>query len=188
MSSPSESNHICPGCLIAGCVDVICWAPGKINRWLEQSAKPLAPLFLRLLLAYEFGEAGWEKLGGDNWFAEMGFPFPFNLLPAQFNWQLALWLEIIAPIALIVGFMTRFFSAALAVLTIVAITTAHWPAEWHTLTELWQGYSISDKGFGNYKLPLMYLFMLGSLTLSGSGLFSVDVWLQRRTLPVSAEQ
>ncbi|MBS4051648.1 MAG: DoxX family protein [Methylomonas sp.] len=179
-SSTPETRHFCPGCLIAGCVDAICLAPGKINRWLEQNAKPLAPLFLRLLLAYEFGEAGWEKLGGDNWFAEMSFPFPFNLLPAEFNWQLALWLEILAPIALILGFMTRFFSAALSVLTVVAIAAVHWPAEWHTLAELWQGYSISDKGFGNYKLPLIYLFMLSSLLFSGGGLLSIDSYLTIR--------
>lgn len=188
MSSPLETNPICPGCLISGCIDTLFQAPCKINRWLEQNAKPLAPLFLRLLLAYEFGEAGWEKLGGDNWFADMSFPFPFSLLPAEFNWQLALWLEILAPIALLLGFMTRFFSAALIVLTVVAIATVHWPAEWNTLAELWQGYSISDKGFGNYKLPLMYLFMLGSLMLSGSGLFSVDAWLQRREITRARER
>jgi len=36
-----------------------------------------------LLLAYEFGEAGLEKLNGDNWFADLTFPFPVNLLPAD---------------------------------------------------------------------------------------------------------
>jgi putative oxidoreductase len=82
--------------------------------------------------------------------------------------------------ALILGFMTRFFSAALMVLTIVAIAAVHWPAEWHTPGELWQGYTIIDKGHGNFKLPLVYLFMLGSLLLSGSGRIGVDAWLKRR--------
>lgn len=106
-----------------------------------------------------------------------------NLLSADVNWTLATGLEIIAPIALILGFMTRFFSAALIALTVVAIATVHWPAEWHTLAELWKGYAITDKGFGNFKLPLMYLLMLGSLVFSGGGRLSVDQRMKRRLAP-----
>ena len=90
-----------------------------------------------------------------------------------------------APIALILGLATRFFSFALIILTIVAIAAVHFPAQWHSLSELWQGYAITDKGYGNYKLPLMYLFMLTSLLLSGSGRLSVDALLARR---VSSKQ
>jgi len=32
---------------------------------------------------------------------------------------------------------------ALMVLTVVAIAAVHWPAQWHTLAELWQGYTIT---------------------------------------------
>jgi putative oxidoreductase len=110
----------------------------------------------------------------------LSFPFPFSLLSADLSWTLATSLEIIAPIALILGFMTRFFSVALMVLTMVAIAAVHWSTEWHTLAELWQGYAITDQGFGNYKLPLIYLFLLGSLLLSGSGRLGVDAWLKRR--------
>ena len=131
------------------------------------------------MLAYEFGEAGLEKLHGDNWFADLSFPFPFNLLPADFSWTLATGLEIIAPIALILGFMTRFFSAALMMLTVVAIAAVHWPAEWHTLAELWKGYAITDQGYGNYKLPLMYLLMLATLLFSGAGRLSIDARLRQ---------
>jgi putative oxidoreductase len=65
------------------------------------------------------------------------------------------------------------------VLTVVAIAAVHWPHEWHTLGELWQGYAITDKGFGNYKLPLLYLLMLASLLCSGAGWLSLDYWLSR---------
>jgi len=150
------------------------------HHWLQWHGAGYAPLMLRLLLAYEFLEAGLEKLNGDNWFAELMFPFPFNLLPPDINWGLSMGLEIIAPIALILGFATRFFCAALMVLTIIAIAAVHWPAEWHTLAELWKGYAISDQGYGNFKLPLMYLFMLTSIFLSGAGHLSLDAWLDGR--------
>ena len=76
--------------------------------------------------------------------------------------------------------MTRFFSAALMILTLVAIAAVHWPAEWHSLPELWQGYAITDEGRGNYKLPLMYLMMLATLLFNGAGRLSVDARLQRK--------
>lgn len=153
----------------------------KISRWFENNAAGFAPLLLRLLIAYEFLEAGLEKVSGENWFADLVFPFPFNLLSPDVSWELSMGLEIIAPIALILGFATRFFSFALIILTIVAIAAVHWPAEWHTLAQLWQGYTITDQGYGNYKLPLMYLFMLTSLLFSGSGRLSLDAWMTLKT-------
>jgi putative oxidoreductase len=150
----------------------------QTSRWFEHNAVGFAPLLLRLLVAYEFLEAGLEKVLGENWFADLIFPFPFNLLPPDVSWSLSM--GIIAPIALILGLATRFFSFALIILTIVAIAAVHFPAEWHTLAQLWQGYAITDQGYGNYKLPLMYLFMLTSLLLSGSGRLSVDAWLAYR--------
>jgi putative oxidoreductase len=140
-----------------------------------------APLSLRLLIAYEFLEAGLEKWSGNNWFAEVSFPFPFSLLSPELSWNLAMGLEIIAPLALILGLVTRFFSAALIILTAVAIAVVHLPSEWQGLAELWQGYALTDKGYGNYKLPLIYIFMLISLLCSGSGRLSVDAWLTGRT-------
>jgi len=151
-----------------------------LSLWLERYTAGYAPIFLRLILAYEFAEAGIEKLSGDNWFGDLVFPFPFNLLPADVSWNLSMGLELIAPVALILGLATRFFSLALMVLTVVAIAAVHWPAQWHTLTELWQGYTITDKGFGNYKLPLLYLLMLASLLFSGAGWLSIDYWLGRK--------
>jgi uncharacterized membrane protein YphA (DoxX/SURF4 family) len=54
------------------------------------SLAPIIPLFLlRLLLAWEFGESGLEKLHGTNWFADLAFPFPFNLLSPETNWALS---------------------------------------------------------------------------------------------------
>ncbi|MHC5348417.1 HvfX family Cu-binding RiPP maturation protein [Pseudomonas sp. A46] len=141
-----------------------------------------ADLPLRLFLAWEFLESGLEKWNGENWFAQIqpAFPFPFDLMPAGLNWQLSMWVELIAPLLLLLGLGTRLAALALAVLTVVAIAAVHWPAHWSSLAELALGYSISDKGFGNYKLPLIYLVALLPLMLKGAGRLSLDALLRSR--------
>lgn len=176
--TPNEIS--CPVCPLHLTVSAGFSTIKKAIHWLNADAAGYAPLLLRLLLAYEFFDAGLSKLSGDNWFAELSFPFPFNLLPADVNWLLALSLELIAPIALILGFAVRFFSAALITLTWVAIAAVHWPEHWHSLAGLWRGYAISDQGYGNFKLPLMYMMMLISLLFSGAGNLSLDNWFIRR--------
>ncbi|MDR0182035.1 DoxX family protein [Lysobacter arvi] len=141
----------------------------------------LSPLGLRVLLAWEFFEAGLEKLHGANWFADLGdkFPLPFSLLSANVNWNAAMWLELAGGIALLIGLGTRYVSAALFVLTVVATYAVHWPADWSGVSELLQGYAITNEGFGNYKLPLIYLVMLVPLMLNGGGRLSLDRLLAR---------
>ena len=151
---------------------------------LNQFSEWFPQLFLRLILAWEFGEAGFEKLHGSNWFADINFPFPFSLLPPDFSWGIATWFEIIGAFALAFGIATRFFSLSLIILTIVAIAAVHWPAEWSSISDLLTGYRITDKagdGFGNYKLPLLFLVMLLPLLFSGAGKLSVDYWLRKFT-------
>jgi putative oxidoreductase len=148
----------------------------------------LAPLGLRALLAWEFFEAGREKLQGQNWFADLGkFPLPFSLLGPNVNWTLATWVELAGAVALLLGLGTRYVAAALWVLTVVAIYAVHWPSDWSSLAELWQGYAISNDGHGNYKLPLIYLAMLLPLMLGNAGRFSLDHLIgKRRTSAVVA--
>ena len=141
-----------------------------LGDWLPQ-------LFLRFILAWEFGEAGFEKLHGSNWFADINFPFPFNLLPPDITWGMATYFEILGAIALAIGLATRFFSLTLIILTIVAIAAVHWPEDWTTLSELLTGYRITDKagdGFGNYKLPLLFIVMLIPILSNGAGKLSLD--------------
>lgn len=146
----------------------------RIGGWLPQLA-------LRAIVGWEFFEAGLAKLGGENWFAaiQADFPFPFNVLPVDLSWFVATWTELVGGIAIWLGLATRFWAAGLVILTIVAIAGVHWPAEWHTLSGLWQGYAITDKGFGNYKLPLILLVMLMPLLLSGAGKASLDHLIRR---------
>lgn len=158
------------------------------ERWLalrerlDGAGEWLAPLGLRLILAWEFWTAGTMKLHGQNWFAGIRdeFPFPFDVVPPALSWSLATWTELIGAVALLLGVGTRFFAFALLVLTAVATASVHWPAEWMSLQDLWMGYSIRDTGFGNFKLPLLFAVMLVPLLFNGAGRLSVDALLARR--------
>ena len=149
---------------------------------LEQVGAWLPHLALRLLLAWEYGEAGITKWRGENWFGHVQdkFLFPLNHLPAEISWALATWTEIIGALLLVVGLGTRFVSVAFIGLTIVAIGAVHWPDQWSTLGELLRGYAISDQGHGNYKLPVIFIVMLLPLLFWGAGKASVDHWIRTR--------
>lgn len=155
------------------------------TRWLalterlEGTGRWLAPLGLRALLAWEFWEAGMQKLRGENWFTGIQdkFPTPLDIVPADLSWALATWAELLGAVALLLGLGTRFFAFVLLVLTAVATVSVHWPADWGSLSELWRGYAISDDGYGNFKLPLLFTGMLLPLVFHGAGRFSLDALL-----------
>ncbi|MBE9548838.1 MAG: DoxX family protein [Proteobacteria bacterium] len=163
-----------------------------ITARLKATGDYIWPLALRLIMFWEFWEAGISKYRGDNWFADipwadwqMGFPFPFNLLPVDLNWMLATWGELVFSILILLGLFTRFAAFSLLVITVVATAAVHWPAEWNSLAELWNGYVISPKGAGNFKLPLLFVLLLMPLIFHGGGKISLDYLLlgtRRRAL------
>lgn len=163
-----------------------------ITARLKATGDYIWPLTLRLIMFWEFWEAGISKYRGDNWFADipwadwqMGFPFPFNLLPVDLNWMLATWGELVFSILILLGLFTRFAAFSLLVITVVATAAVHWPAEWNSLAELWNGYVISPKGAGNFKLPLLFVLLLMPLIFHGGGKISLDYLLlgtRRRAL------
>jgi len=148
----------------------------RVVKILEPAGDWVALLPIRLLMAYEFGKAGLAKFNGNNWFANVqdNFPFPFNVVPVEISWFLATWSEILGGLCLVLGLFTRFWAFSLIILTIVAISGVHWPDNWNSLAELWKGYSVSDKGFGNYRIPLLFLVMLIPLVFRGAGRLSLD--------------
>lgn len=136
-----------------------CNVIGQLNRLGEF----LPQLVLRLVLAYEFWEAGVEKFNGNNWFADIQgeFPFPFNIVPANISWFLATWTELLGAAALVAGLATRFTAFSLIILDLVAWYSVH----------AGNGYNVCSNGF---KLPLLYLIMFIPLLLSGPGKASLD--------------
>jgi putative oxidoreductase len=153
----------------------------RLTDRLEGLGQWLAPLGLRLVLFWEFWEAGREKFTGSNWFMDIQgkFPFPFNVVPADLSWSMATWAELLGALALLFGLGTRIAAFSLFVLTVVATAAVHWPDDWMMFSDLLQGYVITDQGHGNYKLPLLFLVMLLPLILRGAGKLSVDALLAR---------
>lgn len=141
----------------------------SVGQWIP-------PFFIRLILFWEFYEAGTQKLKGSNWFSDIqnNFPFPFNHIPADVSWFMAAWGEYIFAILLLLGLFTRFAAVSLLVITAVAAAAVHWPESYSSLSQLWEGYAISNKGAGNFKLPLLFVILLLPLIFSGAGKFSLD--------------
>ncbi len=137
-----------------------------INQTLATINDNGAMVTIRLILAYEFFTAGLMKLNGSNWYGGIQdqFPFPFNLLPADFNWYLSMGAELTLPILLVLGLGTRFAALGLIILDIVAWIAVHDG-----------GYTISDGGF---RLPLIFLAMLIPILITGSGRFGLDYYLK----------
>ncbi len=102
-----------------------------------RAADFLGPLALRLYLVPVFWIAGTNKLAGfDNvveWFgnAEWGLGLPFPLVMAS----LAVAAEIGGSIALLTGFMTRWFCIPLMVTMLVATFGVHWKNGWQAVAD-----------------------------------------------------
>lgn len=148
----------------------------NITARLRTSGDWVWPFVLRLIMFYEFWTAGMKKLNGNNWFerVEDKFPFPLNTLGADLNWLAATWGELVFSAMLLLGLFTRFAAFSLIVITFVAVAAVHWPAEWSSLSQLWEGYVISNKGAGNYRVPLLFAVILLPLVFYGGGKFSLD--------------
>ena len=158
-----------------------------INAWESLTARLrgigqlLPPLILRLIMGWEFWQSGVEKYTGENWFTDIKdrFPFPFNLIPTDISWAMATYFELGGAILLIVGLFTRFAAYSLLILTFVATAAAHWPDMIAMWSDLAKGYAITDMGFGNFKLPLLFVVMLLPILFQGPGKISLDFLLAR---------
>lgn len=160
----------------------------NLTARLRTAGDYLWPLALRLVMFWEFWDAGTRKLNGANWFGDIpwadwqkGFPWPFSLAPPEFNWLVSTWGELVFSSLVLLGLFTRFAALSLLVITVVATAAVHWPAEWNSLSELWKGYVITAREFGNYKLPLLFVVILLPLIFYGGGKISVDQLLLKLT-------
>ena len=154
----------------------------KLAERLDGAGAWIGLLPIRLLMSYEFLFAGYQKLGSSNWFGKFqdNFLFPFNVIPVEVSWVLATSTEIIGGYCILVGLFTRFWAFSLIIVSVVAISGVHWPEHWSSLAELWKGYAVTNKGFGNYRIPLLFIAMLVPLVFLGSGKLSLDHLIARR--------
>ncbi len=157
-------------------MDMLVKLKNQILGILNPAGDWVALLPIRLLMAHEFYKAGMWKFHGNNWFASAqdNFLFPFNYIPVEISWFMATWAEILGGLSLFIGLFTRFWAFSLIIVSIVAISGVHWPDDWNSLAELWKGYAITDKGFGNFRVPLLFIAMLFPLIFSGAGKLSLD--------------
>ena len=88
-------------------------------------------------------------------------------MPADLNWALATGAELLFPVLLVLGFLTRFSAIGLAILTAVAWSAVHAGA----------GYNVCQNG---YKMALIYLVMLLPLITQGAGKWSIDAFLRSK--------
>ena len=148
----------------------------SLTQRLRGAGEVIPRLVMRIVMGWEFWESGLEKLRGENWFADIqsSFPVPFDSIPANFSWQVATWFELIGGVALWLGLGTRFFAFSLLFLTFVATAAVHWPDMLTMWSDLLKGYAVSDKGYGNFKLPLLFSVMLLPLVFNGAGKLSLD--------------
>ncbi len=153
-------------------------------EWLDCAAKyGFGRILIRLLMAYEFWTAGMMKYNGTNWFGRFqeNFLFPFNIVPPDISWFLATWFELIGAIFILFGLFTRFWAFTLIILSIVAISAVHMPAEWPGIANIWDSYRISKvDGSGNFRVPLLFIAMLSALVFTGAGKLSLDHWFEKR--------
>lgn len=160
-----------------------------LNLWdnltsrLRGAGETLPPAVLRLVMGWEFWESGLEKLHGENWFTDIQgkFPFPFDVIPASISWNIATWFELGGALLLWLGLGTRLVAFSLLFLTFVATAAVHWPDMWTMWSDLLEGYAITDRGHGNFKLPLLFVVMLLPLVFSGAGKLSLDFVVARFT-------
>ena len=160
----------------------------KLTARLTVSGDYVWPLAIRLIMFWEFWTAGMKKLGSSNWFADIpwadwqkGFPLPFSILPTDLNWLAATWGELIFSIMILLGLFTRFAAISLVIVTAVATAAVHWPAEWSSFSQLWEGYVITSKGAGNFRVPLLFIVLLLPLVFHGGGKLSLDFLLLKLT-------
>ncbi len=139
------------------------------NRFIEGTGKlrdvPL--LMFRWILALGFYEPAMMKVknlsGVAEWFESMNYPLPMVTA------TLSMVTEVTGIVLLIVGLGTRLISIPMMFVMVIATLTVHLP----------NGFPAGDNGF---EIPLYYFLMLFALVVYGSGKYSLDHLLNKRSL------
>lgn len=140
------------------------------NKWIEDwqlSFMTLFLLFIRLYVAWIFFRAGLLKL--DNWSAtEYLFQYEYQvpLLPWELAAYLAVVTELVVPLFIATGLLTRL--AALVLFGFNAVAVIAYPTLWSA------GFELFSKGAMDHQI---WGLMLLVLVLVGAGRWSLDKML-----------
>ena len=141
--------------------------PTSLAAWRGPAAA-LGLLVFRLHLGVVMVEAGWPKLGTNDWFtqqvADLGFTWPSPVLWAG----LAAWGEFVGGIMLILGLGTRWAAVQLSFQFFVISFL------WYGKPEFFTGMYVQQEMFWGFVL----------LLATGAGRWSVDAWLRGKGLGV----
>jgi putative oxidoreductase len=123
-------------------------------------------LLFRFILAIGFYGPAMMKVknleGVAEWFGSMSYPFP------MVSAILAMSTEVLGFILLTLGLGTRVIALPMMFIMVIAIFTTH----------ISNGFAAGDNGF---EIPLYYILMLFALVVYGSGKYSLDYLLGRKS-------
>ena len=128
-------------------------------------------LLFRIILVIGFYSPAMMKVknleGVAEWFGSMSYPFP------MVSAILAMTTEVLGIVLLTLGLGTRVIALPMMFVMVAAIFTTH----------ISNGFAAGDNGF---EIPLYYFLMLFALVVYGSGKYSLDYLLSRKSQAASA--
>lgn len=138
------------------------------NKFVEGTGKlrDIPLLLFRLILAYGFYEPAMMKLknlsGVAEWFGSMNYPLP------MMSASISMVTEVAGVILLILGLGSRVIALPMMFIMVIATFTVH----------ISNGFAAGDNGF---EIPLYYFLMLFALVVYGSGKYSVDSLIGKKS-------
>jgi putative oxidoreductase len=125
------------------------------------SWRDIAYTALRVIVGYILLMHGWLKVGTFGLAGVSGFMAKAGLEPASAFAVAAMFLETIGAICIIIGLLTRFFAAALAIELLIGLLAVHLKA----------GFSVSN---GGYEFILLLGIVMFAIAIRGGGPYSID--------------
>jgi len=138
------------------------------NKFVEGAGKlrDIPLLLFRLILAVGFYEPAMMKVknlsGVAEWFGSMNYPLP------MISASISMVTEVSGIVLLILGLGSRLIAMPMMFIMVIATFTVH----------ISNGFPAGDNGF---EIPLYYFLMLFALVVYGSGKFSVDYLISKRS-------
>ena len=157
----------------------------RLGMWRDMHLRRWSAIPLRLIVGYGFLSHGLAKLakGPDHFVAivhAIGFPAPFF-----FAWATIL-VELIGGPAVLAGAFIPLASVPMIVILLVAMFTVHLPFGFSSIKLMAVTAAGPQFGPPGYECDLLYAACLVALVLGGSGPFSVDGLLAKKTAGASA--